>query len=255
MYFYDYQLWIYFFILIRIVGVSFFIPFFSTSLLPTPVKIFLVIFVSYICLPMSTQTMPLNTDALTIVFYLLLNFTVGISIGIITQIIFSAVQFAGDFFGIQMGFALAEVLNPVYEEEVSLFSELTFLLTTMIFFIFKGHIWLYTLIIESFKKLPVVFSLNQDVFMVLSQKLGDVMIIGVEFALPITAFMLLTNISLGIASRLMPQLNVFMIGLPMNIIIGFLIFTVVIYTWEENFTGLFFQIYTWLQSTITMFAK
>jgi len=91
--------------------------------------------------------------------------------------------------------------------------------------------------------------------MVLSQKLGDVMIIGVEFALPITAFMLLTNISLGIASRLMPQLNVFMIGLPMNIIIGFLIFTVVIYTWEENFTRLFFQIYTWLQNTITMFAK
>jgi len=197
----------------------------------------------------------IKIDALTIVFYLLLNFTVGISIGIITQIIFSAVQFAGDFFGIQMGFALAEVLNPVYEEEVSLFSELTFLLTTMIFFIFKGHIWLYTLIIESFKKLPVIFSLNQDVFMVLSQKLGDVMIIGVEFALPITAFMLLTNISLGIASRLMPQLNVFMIGLPLNIIIGFLIFTVVIYTWEENFTRLFFQIYTWLQNTITMFAK
>ncbi|BBE31301.1 flagellar biosynthetic protein FliR [Tepiditoga spiralis] len=249
------KLWVFFFVFIRLLGVTLFIPYFSMNLVPKPVKIFILIFLSYIVAIGLNDTFPIDGNFLMIVYLFIVNFLVGMIIGIIMHIIFYAVELAGQFFGIQMGFALANVLDPMYNTQVSIMSELGFLLSTFVFFIFKGHIWLYMLTIEMFKKIPSVFIFNGKDLGIFVSKISEVFVMGVQLSLPVTAFMIFTTLSLGIVNRLIPQLNAFIVGMPLKIIVGFLIFMAVIQVWQEYFTKTFFELYHWLEKTLIIVVK
>lgn len=123
------------------------------------------------------------------------------------------------------------------------------------FFIIKGPLVLYTLIIDSFHKIPVIFNLNVESYAIFSQKLFDVFIIGLKFSMPIIAFMILLKVALGIVSRLIPQVNVFMVGLPIEILIGFLLLLGVIMIWGENFSALFFQLIEWIKKSMVLLSR
>ncbi len=253
--FLDYKLWIFFFIFARLVGITLLIPYLSSTFVPTVVKIFIGLFLSYLILPSVNQVFPLDGNLFMISYHLLVNFLFGITIGIMIQLIFYAVQFAGEFMGIQMGFALANVLDPNLNEQVSLISQLSFIFASVIFFLFKGHILMYELIISSFEKVPALFLLDGNSYIVFAQKLGDILVIGLQFAMPITAFMIFIKVALGIISRLIPQMNVFMVGLPLNILVGFLIIMVVIVTWEEEISQIFFDMYYWVKKSMILLSQ
>jgi len=247
-----YQLWVYFFIFARVSGITFFIPFFSTTFVPVHIKVFITLFISYLVLFEVNGTFPINSSPLVIIFYLLMNFVFGSSVGLIANILFYAFQFAGETIGIQMGFAMANVFDPVTSDEISLISEFSFLFSMLLFFILKGPLILYSIIIDSFNKVPVVFTLAPDGFMVFSQKLFDVFTIGLQLSMPFIAFMILLKVALGIVSRLIPQVNVFMVGIPLEILVGFLLFLGVILIWEDQFTTLFFQLMEWIKNSMIL---
>ncbi|MGM0640505.1 MAG: flagellar biosynthetic protein FliR [Thermotogota bacterium] len=251
----DYKLWIFFFVFARLAGITLLIPYLSSSFVPNVVKIFIGLFLSYLILPSVTQVFPIDGNLFMIFYHLLVNFLFGITIGIMIQLVFYAVQFAGEFMGIQMGFALANVLDPNLNEQVSLISQLSFIFASVIFFLLKGHILMYELIISSFEKVPALFSLDGNSYIVFAQKLGDILVIGLQFAMPITAFMIFIKVALGIISRLIPQMNVFMVGLPLNILVGFLIIMVVIVTWEEEISQIFFDMYYWVKKSIILLSQ
>jgi len=234
----------------RVVGITIYIPYFNSNMVPLNVRIFIIFFISYLTTVNLDAVVSYEVSIVYVILNIIINFIIGVTIGIIMNIIFYAVEFAGEFFGVQMGFALASVVNPIYNSEISILAEMTTLVSTMIFFIFKGHIYLYSLIIESFEKIAVLPDINFTNFTIFASKLGDIFYIGLQFAMPITAFMIFTNLSLGIINRLMPQMNVFMVGIPINILVGFLILMVVISSWEENFIKIFFQLYHWILNTI-----
>lgn len=79
---------------------------------------------------------------------------IGITIGFITNILFYAVQFAGETIGMQMGFSVANVFDPLSNDEISILSEFSFCL--VFYFYNKGPLILYTLVIDSFNKIPVI---------------------------------------------------------------------------------------------------
>ncbi|MDO7977346.1 flagellar biosynthetic protein FliR [Oceanotoga teriensis] len=251
----SYKLWIYFFILTRLIGTFFYIPFINSNMVPRNVKIFIAIFLSYLILLNDNSNFPIDSSAMLIVYYLIVNFIIGITIGIVTNLIFYAVQFAGEFIGVQLGFAMANVLDPTLNEEVSILSQFSYIFVTFSFFIFKGHILIYNLFIESFNKVPVLFKLNGENYLIIASKISDILLIGLQFSMPIIAFMIFIKIALGIISRLMPQMNVFMVGLPLNVLVGFIIYMVVIVSWNEQFTKLFFEMYHWIENTMILLSK
>jgi flagellar biosynthetic protein FliR len=239
----------------RLVGVTLLIPYFSSTFVPNVVKVFIVVFLSYLILPTVNQVFPIDGNVLMIVYHILINFILGVTIGIMIQLVFYAIQFAGEFMGIQMGFALANVLDPNLNEQVSLISQLSFLFASVTFFLLKGHILMYELIISSFEKVPVLFNLDGGSYIIFAQKLGDILVIGLQFAMPITAFMIFIKVALGIISRLIPQMNVFMVGLPLNILVGFLIIMVVIVTWEEEISQIFLEMYYWVKKSMILLSQ
>ncbi|HHV00794.1 MAG TPA: flagellar biosynthetic protein FliR [Defluviitoga tunisiensis] len=251
----SYSMWIYFFIFFRLIGIVLFIPLFSSQFLPVHTKVFISLFISYLILPSVNDTMPLNSSVGSIVYYMILNFLIGITIGFITNILFYAVQFAGETIGMQMGFSVANVFDPLSNDEISILSEFSFLFSVLFFFIIKGPLILYTLVIDSFNKIPVIFNLNFENYSLFSQKLFDVIIIGVKLSMPVIAFMILIKVALGIVSRLIPQVNVFMVGIPIEILVGFLLFLGVIMIWEDQFTTLFFQLIEWIKKSMILLSR
>lgn len=251
----SYSLWVYFFIFARIAGITFFLPFFSTRFAPVQVKVFITLFISYLVLLENNGTFPINSSPLAIVFYLVMNFLFGTTIGLIANIIFYAFQFAGETIGIQIGFAMANVFDPVTNDEISLISEFSFLLSVFLFFLFKGPMILYSIIIDSFDKIPIVFTFNPEGYFVFSQKLFDVFSIGIQLAMPLVAFMILIKVALGIVSRLIPQVNVFMVGIPLEILVGFLLLIGVIVIWEDQFSYLFFQLIEWIRKSMMLLSQ
>ncbi|POZ92192.1 flagellar biosynthetic protein FliR, partial [Petrotoga halophila] len=76
--------------------------------------------------------------------------------------------------------------------------------------------------------------------------------IGLQLSMPLIAFMILMKVALGIVSRLIPQVNVFMVGIPLEILVGFLLFLGVILIWEDQFTTLFFQLIEWIKNSMIL---
>ena len=239
----------------RFIGLGLLIPLFGGNSFPRAPKVFLTLCLSYMVFININQTYPVEVPISYIVNNLLSNFLVGIIIGIVMMLVLYSLQFAGEFIGFQMGFAMANIFNPDLEEEISIVSQLSYFFGIFIFFIFKGHIFMYTLLIESFEKVPVVFSFDSNIFMIVSIKLAEVFVIGFQFAMPLVAIMIFIKLSLGIISRLIPQMNVFMVGLPLQVGVGFLIFMVVVLTWKDEFLKAFFEIYSWVKNFIPMISK
>lgn len=239
----------------RLTGIILFIPFFSTQFVPVNIRVLITLFISYITLLNINSSFPINSSAGLIIYYLVLNFLIGLSIGIITNILFYAIQFAGEIIGMQMGFAMANVFDPVTNDEISLISELSFLFAILIFFILKGPLIFYTIIMDSFNKVPVLFDLNSAGFLTFSQKLFDVFTIGLQLSMPLIAFMIIIKVALGIVSRLIPQVNVFMVGIPLEILVGFILFLGVILIWEEQISNMFFQLIQWIKKSIILLSQ
>ncbi|BBE08356.1 Type III escT secretion system protein [Mycoavidus cysteinexigens] len=149
---------------------------------------------------------------------ILSEFSVGLYIGLLAAIPFWAVAVAGEFIDTARGAGLAEILNPALGEEVSLFSLLFLQLLAALFFVGGGFNLLLAAIYQSYTKLPLgqALLMNQDTALFMIHQWRLVLELGVGFALPAVALMLLVDFSFGLINRTAGQLDVFFIAMPIK---------------------------------------
>lgn len=148
----------------------------------------------------------------------------GVLIGLIARLIFSAVEFGGTVIGYQMGFAAANVFDPQNQRQISLMSQFQNVFAILIFLSMDGHMILIRAIVSSFEVLPpgqIDFSKGAIPFLI--DATTQMFILGVKFSAPILAVLLLSSLVLGIMARVFPQLNVFLLSFPLNIGLSFLV--------------------------------
>lgn len=222
-------------ILSRIAGMMLATPFYSGWFIPLRVKIWLSVFLSWILVYTTNYTVPLSTPVITISLGILNNFILGALIGFIAYILMSSVMSASGVFSVQMGFMIASSFDPS-APEVPLLGNVVYLLAMYIFVSMKGHLVFYQIIANSFKKFPpMLYGIDFDMVKFLVDKSGEMFVIALQLGMTIIAFMLIVTILLGIISRLMPQLNVFMVGIPLKILVGLILFMGMIPIWAEAF--------------------
>ena len=210
-------------------------PFYSGWFIPLRVKIWLSVFLSWILVYTTNYTVPLSTPVITISLGILNNFILGALIGFIAYILMSSVMSASGVFSVQMGFMIASSFDPS-APEVPLLGNVVYLLAMYIFVSMKGHLVFYQIIANSFKKFPpMLYGIDFDMVKFLVDKSGEMFVIALQLGMTIIAFMLIVTILLGIISRLMPQLNVFMVGIPLKILVGLILFMGMIPIWAEAF--------------------
>lgn len=142
---------------------------------------------------------------------------IGLLIGLGVNILFSGVQVAGQIVGQMSGLSLAEVFNPGFDEDVSVFAQLFYFLTLAVFVAVGGHRIVTEAMLETFTAAPPGHAALGATFVdVLVAILTQSFTLGIRAAAPLMVALLLSNLVLGLISRTLPQINVIVVGFGLN---------------------------------------
>ncbi len=157
------------------------------------------------------------------------EFLIGLLIGFIAYVIFTAIYMAGEIIDMQMGFGVVNVMDPVSNVQVPITGNFYYILSLLIFLILDGHHILIAAIFRSYEVLPLgKGQINAELLDTMLRLMSDMFIIGFKIAAPIVLAVLITDIGLGILTKTMPQLNMFVVGIPIKIIMGLLIMAITV---------------------------
>ncbi len=217
------QILIFFIIFARIIsfiGVS---VFFSHPAIPTPTKIGIGVFLSLLMFPLLSQTVSITQyDLLPLTILVIKEVLVGLIIGFSTTFLFSGIQFAGDLIGIDMGFALATAFDPEHGANVPVLGSMKYTIVFLVFLIIDGHHFLIQALHYSYSAIPVGGLLITDqAFRKIVYLIVQLYIVAMKISAPVLIALFLTNIALGILSRAVPHMNVFLLSFPLKIGVGF----------------------------------
>jgi len=157
-------------------------------------------------------------------FWLLLQqMLIGIALGFTMQLAFAAVRLSGEVIGLQMGLSFATFFDPGSRLNMPVLARFLDMLAMLLFLTFNGHLWLISLLADSFHTLPINGQpLNANAFNALVKAGGLIFLNGMMLALPLIVLLLLVNLVLGLLNRVTPQLSIFAVGFPITLTVGIL---------------------------------
>lgn len=157
------------------------------------------------------------------------EFLVGVALGLLSALPLYAVQVAGRVIGTQMGLGMVNVLDPLSQVQVSLVGQVKFLLALWYFFHWDGHLLLMRALVETFRLVPLGGAgLSLLAEMGVGAWLQALFVLSFRIVLPYFGTLLLADLGLGFVARTVPQMNIFVLGLPLKIILGFFLLVVVL---------------------------
>ncbi|MGH7661501.1 MAG: flagellar biosynthetic protein FliR [Vulcanimicrobiaceae bacterium] len=236
------QLETFFLIWVRCSTMLMIMPVFGTAQIPVMVRVALGLMVSFVIYPTVPAMQPLSDfDALAIA--LISQVVIGILFGFVTQMVFMGVQFAGEMVDIQIGFAVANVINPASQQQVTIIGELQLAFATLIFLISNSHLLFFRGIGGSFALLPlpwinITIATQHSIITFFTQAL----LIVFSVAAPIAITLFLVNIALAFLARVAPQMNIFVIGFPLQITVGLVMLIISLPLLAYSLPNLFNQV-------------
>jgi flagellar biosynthetic protein FliR len=148
---------------------------------------------------------------------------IGVAIGFAVRVILAAVEMAGQMIGLQMGLGFATFFDPQTSAQVPVIGQYLGLLAVLVFLSINGHALLLSTLIESFSILPIgTLGLDSNGFSAFARWGAQIFLIGFTLALPVIATLLIANFGIGIISRAAPQMNIFAVGFPFTLLVGFI---------------------------------
>lgn len=146
---------------------------------------------------------------------------IGIALGFTMQFAFAAVRTAGEIIGLQMGLSFATFVDPASHLNMPVLARIMDMLALLLFLTFNGHLWLISLLADTFHTLPIGGEpLNSNAFLALTKAGSLIFLNGLMLALPLITLLLTLNLALGLLNRMAPQLSIFVIGFPLTLTVG-----------------------------------
>jgi flagellar biosynthetic protein FliR len=213
-----------FLIFVRVGAILMSMPIFKSRSIPVLVKFGLALAASIVLYPLLDRTaFPVVRDLGSFAIGVVGEIMLGISIGMAVNLIFVGLQMAGQISGYQMGLALARVMDPSAGEQVPLLSQFFQLFAFMIFLIINAHHWFLMALADSFQLVPPFgFRVSGSLIEQLIHIGGHMFVIAIKVGAPVIAALLVTSVAFGLIARTVPQMNVFLVAMPLKIIIGLL---------------------------------
>jgi flagellar biosynthesis protein FliR len=194
-------------------------PVFSARTIPTAVRTLVVVLVSVLLAPVAMGSHT-GTPALTPAA-VLTETVIGMTIGLGAALIVGASEAAGAILGVQIGLEGAALLDPVSQSESSALGQFTNLFTITLLLSLNLHLVMLQAVASSFVRLPVGATLHLDAGLSALVGLGSrLFVMGVRFASPVIAAVMVANAMLAVLGRVAPQMNLLAISFPVQIAVG-----------------------------------
>ncbi|HPM03402.1 MAG TPA: flagellar biosynthetic protein FliR [Candidatus Cloacimonadota bacterium] len=216
----EFQNWILVFIRISILFVT--LPLFSNEAFDPRVKVFFSFFLSLICFKLIPYDKSLPIEFVAFIFLMIKESVVALCIGSFTAILFESFRFAGNQVGHMMGINMAEMIDPLYDEQSEAISELFNIVAVLMILAINGHHFFIKVIVDSFFIIPInglklpVELLPKFIFIL--QKIVES---GIRIAAPVMILLLLIKVMIGILNRMVQEADIFSIMLVLEILLGF----------------------------------
>ena len=244
-----------FFIMVRVLAFFIFLPVLSSMGIPMQVRLFAAFVISVTVFTTGFATTATYYDSPAGLIVLIIHeFMTGALMGFGLAFIMNVLLFAGQFIDFSMGFAMVNVLDPVQQIQVPVMGNLLFMSMGALLVTTGGLHELIFAFFHSFDLVPIGTALildNQEFawFMVVS--FVGFFLLAVRIAIPIVGTMLIIDICLGIMVKAVPQMNVFVVGMPLKVLVGLiLMFTVMLPSFGMFFDWIFDDMFNLLVATI-----
>lgn len=229
-------------ILMRTVGLFFVSPVFSSRTIPRLMKASWCILVSFLLFAVvPAETVPVSGApfGLAVIRELMVGFVLGFCV----YLIFTGIQLAGQVVDIQMGLGMVNVIDPISSTQVSVMGQYFYLVATLVFLLVDGHHMLIRALFDSFTIIPLGKAAATGALAgLVNAKITAIFWVAFRVGAPVIGALFLTNLALGVLSRTVPQMNVFIVGMPLNVAVGFLMVAVsmgfYVYVLQGLFRGL-----------------
>ncbi len=204
-------------------------PVIGTRLVPIRVKIIISLVLSVVVIPLLPELPRVEALSLEGLFVSAQQVLIGLSMGFTMQLVFGALMIAGEAIALSMGLGFASMVDPTNGVNVPVISQFFIIIGTLLFLALGGHLLLIQLVVSSFESLPISSSgVGRDSFWALVSW-GSQMFIGALWvAIPALISMLVITLSMGVMTRAAPQLNIFSVGFPVSMFMGFIILLLVL---------------------------
>ena len=198
-------------------------PVLGNKQVPARVKVGLSVLLAIIIAPTIGEMPPVAIGSAQGMLIMVQQIIIGVAMGFPLRLIFTAVEMAGELAGLQMGLGFASFYDPLNSSYTPVAARWLGMIAALAFLAMDGHLYMLSALAESFHTLPIGGMLPAKGFYDVAIWGGIIFAYGLQIALPLLAALLTTNIALGILTRAAPQLNLFAIGFPITLAIGFLV--------------------------------
>ena len=224
---------------IRISGMLFAVPVFGTRMMPVRIRIAFTIVLTAVLAPLLPTPPAVDIISLAGLLITAQELFIGLIMGFVLQMVFSALVMAGEQIAMSMGLGFASLVDPANGVNVPVISQFYVIVASLLFLAMNGTMLITEALVQSFQLLPVGTGLlGKEVFWTLATWGGQMFISAILIALPIVTTLLVTYMALGVMTRAAPQLNIFSVGFPVTMMLGFIAMTMTL----ENFSAQFHRL-------------
>jgi flagellar biosynthesis protein FliR len=232
----------------RIGAMVMLLPGFGETSIPTRVKLSIALLLTMIILPLHRQAYQVDLNSVAPLVVLMLHeIVIGIVLGATARVTLSALQVAGSVIAQQLGLGFVTAVDPTQGQQGLLIGNFLTILGLTLLFATDTHHLVIAALNESYRIFsPGEFFSSGDVAALATKAFATAFKIGLQLSAPFLVFGLVFNIGLGVLARLMPQMQVYFVGVPLSILVGFLILALVITaimgTFLDYFVGVMHQL-------------
>jgi flagellar biosynthetic protein FliR len=212
--------------LTRVLAIVLLLPIFGSYAVPVQIRVGLALLLTillFMTMPSAHAAVPpAHNSVALMIFCIVKELLIGLTIGFTTVFIFAAVHFATRLVDVEMGFGMVELVDPLSEEQVTVMGQLWIVVFTIVLLGINGHYFFLLAVQKSFELIPV-FGLDFQSGRIaahFSGMVGELFVLALKMSAPVYVALILTEMALGIVARTVPQINIFFVGLPLKILVG-----------------------------------
>ncbi|HVN42299.1 MAG TPA: flagellar biosynthetic protein FliR [Steroidobacteraceae bacterium] len=213
-------------------------PLFGSNLVPRRIR--LMVGVAVTVLILSAVPALRSTPATLGPLQLFREVALGAALGFVVQSVFDMLTTAGQAIGLSMGLGFANLIDPQHGTSTPVVGQLYVLLALLVYVALDGHLAFLQLLVDSFRAMPAGGArLDEPAVAALAGWGSRIFSGALQVALPAVVAMTVVNLAFGVISRAAPQLNLFGIGFPLSVILGFVTLWITLQSLTPTFTALF----------------